>query len=290
MKKILAICACIIAFAFSSCTQFSSEYKKTKSENDSLKLQLKKSEVEMDEMLSILNAIEDDIKSIREAEDFINIQKDTELSASKRDQIRNNMNLIAETLKKNRQKLSELQEKLNSSNMQSTALQKTIDRLTKDINEKSEFIIKLQSELVQKDQQISKLSDDIEGLNTDVRILTGINETQSERLNEQDQSLNTVYYCFGTKKELKEQNILTGGGLFSKTKALDGDFNRDYFITIDKRRIKIIPLYASKANIKTTHPKDSYSLVKDRDGNLTLEINNPNLFWNMSKYLVIEVK
>ena len=288
MRKILALCACIIAF--SACTQYSSDYKKTKSENDSLKLQLKKSEVEMNEILSTLNAIEDDIQSIREAEDLINIQKDAELSASKRDQIKNNMNLIAETLKKNRLQLLELQEKLNSSNLQSSALQKTIDRLTKDLNEKSEFIIKLQSELSQRDQHISQLSEKVDELISNIEFLSDINETQSMRISEQSKELNTVYYCFGTKKELKEQNILTGGGLFAKSKALEGDFNKEYFIAIDKRRVTTIPLYSSKATLKTNHPKDSYSLYKDEDGNLMLEVDNPNLFWSMNTYLVIEVK
>ena len=287
MKKVLAFCTCIIAFA--SCTQYSSEYKRTKQENDSLKLQIMKSEVEMNEMLSILNDIENDIKSIREAEDFLTIQKDSELSSSKREQIKSNMLLISEMLRKNRQQLAELQEKLNKSNVQSAALQKTIDRLTKDIDEKSKLIVKLRSELEQKDEHIKDLSIQVEGLSTDVKILEGVNEAQSQQINEQDQALNTVFYCFGTKKELKEQNILTKGGLFSKSKALEGDFNKNYFITIDKRRVKEIPLYASKARVKTNHPEGSYNFIKDSDGNLTFEIKDTNKFWSLSKYLVIEL-
>ena len=287
MRKILAFCACIIAFT--TCTQYSSDYKNTKSENDSLKLQIKKSEVEMNEMLSLLNAIEDDMQSIREAEDFIIMQKDSELSGSKREQFRKNMSLITETLKKDKQKLSELQEKLNNSDIQSSALQKTIDRLTNDINEKSKLIIKLQSELAQKDEQIKDFAKQVEGLSEDVKMLEGINVSQSERISEQDQTLNTVFYCFGTKKELKEQNILTGGGLFSKAKALEGDFNKEYFITIDKRQVTEIPLYSSKAKIRTNHPEGSYRFVKDDDGNLILEIESTIKFWSLSKYLVIEV-
>ncbi len=287
MKKVLAFCACIIAFT--ACTQFSSEYKRTKMENDSLKLQLKKGEVEMDEMLSILNAVEDDIQSIREAEDFLTIQKDSEFSVSKREQIKNNMTLITETLKKNKQQLSELQEKLNASGVKSSSLQKTIDRLAKDLNEKSNLIVKLQSELGQKDEDIKQLAQQVEGLNVDVQILEDVNVSQNERLSEQEQSLNAVFYCFGTKKELKEQNILTGGGLFSKSKTLDGDFNKEFFISIDKRQVTAIPLYSSKAKIKTNHPEDSYGFYKDPDGNLTLEIKDTTKFWSLSKYLVIEV-
>lgn len=287
MRKFLTLCVCMIALT--ACTQFSSEYKQTKQENDSLKLQLKKNEADMNEMLAVLNAIEDDIQSIREAEDFLTIHKDTELSATKQNQIKNNMHLIAETLKKNKLQLAELQEKLNASNLQSSALQKTINRLTNDLNEKGELIVRLQNELGKKSEQINQLAEQVEGLNANVEILEDVNISQSERISEQEQALNTVYYCFGTKKELKEQNILTGGGLFAKSKTLEEDFNKDYFITIDKRQVTAIPLYASKAKIKTNHPKGTYNFFKDSDGNLTLEITDVARFWSLTKYLVIEV-
>jgi chromosome segregation ATPase len=287
MKKILAALACIILFT--ACAENSAEYKKMKAENDSLRLHIKKSEVEMDDMLGTLNAIENDIKSIRETEKYLDIQKDTELSGTRREQMQNSMALVVEALKKNKQQLAELQEKLNTSNLRSSALQKTIDRLTKDINEKAEFIVRLQQDLNRKDRQIAELSGQVEELNTDMEALKELSESQNERISDQDKSLNTVYYCFGTKKELKEQQILTGGGLFSKSKALQGDFNKEYFITVDKRQVTAIPLYASKAKIKTNHPEDSYNFFKDSDGNLTLEIGNPDSFWSLSKYLVIEV-
>ena len=287
MKKILAFCTFIIAFT--ACTYHSSEYKRAQHEKDSLRLQLMKNEMEMDEMLSILNDIEGDIQSIREAEDFLTIQKDSELSTPKREQIRGNILLITETLKKNKQKLAELQEKLNKSDLQSSALQRTIERLTKDINDKSELIANLQSELGRKDKQIKELAGQVEGLSTDVQILEGVNISQSEQISEQEQTINQVFYCFGTKKELKEQNILTGGGLFSKSKTLEGQFNREYFISIDKRQVTAIPLFASKAKIKTNHPEGSYNFFKDPEGNLTLEVTDVNRFWSLSKYLVIEV-
>ena len=288
MKKILALCTFIIALT--SCTQQNStEKNRVQQENDSLKLQLMKNEAEMNDILSILNDIESDIQSIREAEDFLNIHKDTELSASKRQQIKSNMLLITETLKKNKHQLVELQDKLNNSNVQSEALRRTIERLTNDINEKSLLIVKLQSEMGKKDEQIKELAGQVEGLNDDVKILEGVNASKSEKISEQDQEINQVFYCFGTKKELKEQNILTGGGLFTKSKTLEGDFNKEYFITIDKRQVLKIPLFASKAKIKTNHPEGTYNFSKDKEGNITLEITNVNRFWSLSKFLVIEV-
>ena len=244
----------------------------------------------MNDILGILNVIEDDIQSIRIAEDILSIQQDSELSSSRREKLQNNMNLINETLKKNKLKLAELQEKLNVSSINASSLQKTIERLTNDMKEKAELAVFLQNELDKKEVHIEELTSQIEELHTDVKELETINQSHVERINEQEEEINTVYYCFGTRKELKEQNILTGTGLFSKSKALQGDFNRDYFMAIDKRALSTILLYSSKVTVKTNHPADSYQLVKDSDGRLTLEINNTTVFWSLSRFLVIEVR
>ena len=275
---------------FTACTQFSSEYKRTKEENDSLKLQIIKNEAEINDILSILNAVEEDIQSIRITDELLSIQKDSGLSNSRREQLRNHIGLINETLKNNRLKLNELQEKLNASNLRFSALQKTIDRLTKDMNEKSELIVVLQKEVDKKNVQIEQLSQQIEELHADVKELEDINISQVDKINEQDTELNTVYYCFGTKKELKEQGILTGGGIFSKSKALKGDFNYEYFLVADKRKLTAIPLFSSKAAIKTNHPNGSYQFTKDSDGSLTLQIIHSSVFWSLSPFLVIEIK
>ncbi len=288
MKKVLVYCLVVIMFA--SCTQLSSEYKRTKQENDSLKLYILKNETEVNELLSILNAIEEDIQAIRLSEDVLMMQKGSELSTSRRENMRKNINLINESLKRNKEKLEELQEKLDASSFDFSILQKTIDRLSKEMKEKSELAAVLQKELDKKEVRIVELTSQIEVLHADVKELEEINLTHVDRINEQEIELNTVYYCFGTKKELKEQNILTGGGLFSKTKAMQGDFNRDYFLTVDKRTVSSIHLYSSKATIITNHPNGSYRLNKEPDGKLTLEIIHSSVFWSLSNFLVIEVK
>jgi hypothetical protein len=49
-----------------------------------------------------------------------------------------------------------------------------------------------------------------------------------------------------------------------------------------------VPLYAKKARILTTHPKNSYSLEKV-DGQYVIEILDKKAFWSVSNYLVVEV-
>lgn len=289
MKKLLLVCTC--ATLLVSCGQNSAEYKKLKAENDSLKIENSKSNSEMNEILSILNDVEADIQSIRDAENYLNIQQQTggEFSKSNREQIKENMQLISETLKKNKETISQLEEKLKKSGIQSAALKKTISRLSSELDQKATMIVALQEDLAKKNVRIQELDEMVSSLNEDVENLATTAAAQSDKLNEQDKALNTAYYCFGTSKELKDQKILSGGGLFSKSKVLQSGFNKDYFISVDVREVKEIPLFAGKAKLKSNHPEGSYEFVKDEDGNLTLNITDPRTFWSLGKYLVIEV-
>lgn len=289
MKRIVMI-SLSATVLLASCVQNSKEYKQVKAENDSLKIESARNTAELNEMLTILNEVEGDIQSIREAENYLSYQNtDGELTPSKREQIKQNMQLITETLKKNKQQISELEDKLNKSNINSSALRKTIERLNSEMDQKALMIASLQEELANKNIRIQELDEMISSLNEDVEVLAATTALQTQSLQAQDKELHTAYYCFGTAKELKDQNILTGGGLFSKSKALEGDFNRDYFISVDIREVKEIPLFAGKASLRSNHPDGTYEFIKDEDGNLTLKIINEGLFWSLGRYLVIQV-
>ena len=289
MKKVV-IAACICTAMLASCGQNSADYKKLKAENDSLRIENTKGQAEMDEMLATLNDVEADIQSIRDAENYLNIQQQNgDLAKSNRELLKENMQLISETLKKNKQQLGELQEKLKKSGIQSVALKKTIDRLSSELDQKATMIVALQEDLAKKNVRIQELDEMVSSLNEDVENLATTAKSQSEKIDSQDKALNTAFYCFGTSKELKDQKILSGGGLFSKSKALQTGFNKDYFISIDIREVKEIPLFASKAKLKSNHPEGSYEFVKDEDGNQTLKITDTKAFWSLGKYLVIEV-
>lgn len=289
MKKVVLACVCAVLLA--SCGQNSTEYKKLKAENDSLKLENIKTASELDEMLSILNEVELNFQSIRDAENYLNIQQQTsgELTPGKREQLKTNMQLVSETLKKNKEQIEKLQQQLASSNLKSSELKKTVNRLSAELDQKTTMIVTLQEDLAKKNVRIQELDEMVTSLNEDVETLSATASSQSEKINAQDKELNTGYYCFGTAKELKEQKILSGGGLFSKSKALQSGFNKDYFIKIDIREVTEIPLFSKKAKLRSNHPEGSYEFVKDEDDNLTLKITDIKQFWGLGKYLVIEV-
>jgi hypothetical protein len=52
-----------------------------------------------------------------------------------------------------------------------------------------------------------------------------------------------------------------------------------------------VPLFAKKAKLVTTHPNESYNLVKNQEGVVEkIDITDPEKFWSASKYLVIIIE
>jgi chromosome segregation ATPase len=274
-----------------SCIEQSAKYRKLKSENEALIAEKTATSALLEDMLTTLSDIQSDIQSIREAENYLSVEPSGEdISPYRKEQLKNNVRQIAETLKSNREQLAVLRDQLKNSHIRSEALQRTIDRIAVELNQKAAMIASLQEELARKDVRLKELDDVVASLNENIDNLSEATASQTKRLEEQNRKLNTAYYCLGTARELKRQNILTGGGLFSKSKVLEGFFNEDYFIAIDIRKVTEIPLYAGKASLRSTHPAETYKFSRDEHGNLTLHITDVEQFWQLSRYLVIEVK
>lgn len=89
------------------------------------------------------------------------------------------------------------------------------------------------------------------------------------------------------KKELKDNEIIETGFL-RKTKIMEGDFDRNFFTTADKRTLTTIPLHSDKAKVLTNQPESSY-VIEDVDGQKVLRITNPASFWSLSNYLVVQI-
>lgn len=261
----------------------SDEYKKLRAERDSLESVLKISDAETREMMAVIGEVEANFEKIRQAEKYISTQSSQsgEMSKDTKAQVNDNFRMIQEVLKRNKAQLAELNKKYSASNKQVVSLQSTIDRLNREMQESSLRLVELQNELEKRDLKIAQLSEDITEL-------AQRSQVQSATIKEQDKTLHTAYYVFGTAHELKEQKILSSGFLKS-TKVMRDTFNKDYFLQIDIREVTEIPLYAPKAKLWSTHPEGTYEMVKGANGNLTFHITDTQRFWSLTKYLIVEV-
>ena len=290
--KTLAGVSVALSLMVAGCTgNKGSSYDKLKTSYDSLLMQSDKNQADLNEAIGIINEVEGNLSQIADAEQ--RVQADAlkgELNQSQKQRIMDEISLLRQTLQENKQNLAQQQEKLKRSGINIAALDKKISLLTSQIAEKDQMIQSLQADLESARGMIARQDSLITEQSEKGAVSEATIAIQNKRLQDQDAALHRAYYCFGTLSELKEENIIKGGGLFSKAKVLPEGFNQEYFKQVDTRDLTTIALFAAKAHLRTQHPASSYHFEKDADGNQTLVIDNQKDFWSRSKYLVVEVE
>ena len=283
MKKLFILA--VGAFAMASCNQ--EAVKKAEAvatqQRDSLEQIIAQKDNEINDMMTTLSDIEEGFREITEAQSRVVLAKQGEGTNTKQ-RIKENMQFIQAAMKQNKELINKLKQQVRESSVKGTELKKIIDNLTQQMETKDKQLQTLREELDRKDIHIAELDEKVADLNTNVTNLTADNTEKQQTINTQDKALHTGWFVFGTKKELKEQNILSSG------EVLRSNFNKDYFTKIDIRIDKEIKLYSKSAEILTSHPASSYTLQRDANKQYVLRITHPEAFWATSKYLVILVK
>lgn len=304
MKKLLIYAACGM-MTFTACNlDKKPALNPAEIQNDSLCAIINARDNEVNDMMATMNQIQQGFAEINAAENRVTLAKEGE-SADKATQIKENIQFIAQRMKENRELIKKLQAQLQETGFKGDEMRKTLTQMTAQLVQKDNELKQLRAELASKNIHIKELDETITGLNTDVSNLKTDKEKlttekqnleteksnlqeetkqKSETISTQDMQLNTAWYVFGTKRELKDQRVLDGG------KVLQGSFNKSYFTKIDIRATKEIKLYSKNVKLLTSHPGSSYSLTKDASGQFVLRINDAQTFWSTSKYLVVQVK
>ena len=279
MKKLLTIIACLPLLM--ACNTREQKDAELNSLRDSLQQIISQRDNEIDDLMATFNDIQEGFRLINEAEGRISTESE---GGDRSRQIKENVVFIAQKMQQNRALIAKLRKQLKDSKVNSDQLNRTIENMTAQLQEKDKELQKLREELDAKDIHISELDETIANLNTDVSELKEETEQQSQTISTQDKQLNTAWYAFGTKSELKEQGIITKGDVSINSS------NKSYFTKIDIRNTTEIKLYSKSAELLTVHPAGSYTLAADANKQYVLKITNPQQFWSTSKYLVIQVK
>ena len=282
MKKLLIFAVCMLALA--SCNQGPSKAELAAAHSvDSLKQIVSQKDNEINDMLGTFSEIEEGFRQISEAENRVAVAQKGE-GASSKQRIRENIQFIQSTMKQNKELINKLKQQLRESSVKSDALRKLVETMTEQMEEKEQQMQALRAQLDEKEIKIMDLEENVANLNTDVKELTAETNERAQTISAQDKQLNSAWFVFGTKNELKEQQILVDG------KVLQSSFNKEYFTKIDIRVDKEIKLYSSSAKLLTSHPSSAYTLQRDANKQYVLRITDPQLFWSTSKYLVVLVK
>ncbi len=288
MKKLFIFAMCAMAMA--SCNEAAKKAEnQARAERDSLNQVIAQKDDEINDMMTTFVDIEEGFREITEAQNRVTLAKEGEGTNTKQ-RIAENFQFIQSMMQQNKDLINKLKQQVRESSIKGDKLKKIIANLTEQMEKKDAQIAEMQAQLEAKDIHIGELKNEISNMKDDARALQTENDSQAKKLKEQEKQMNTAWFVFGTKDELKKQQIVTKDGLFSKKKILEGNFNKDYFTKIDIRVDKEIKLYSKDAKVLTVHPASSYKLQPDANKQYVLRITDPQTFWSTSKYLVIQVK
>ena len=283
MKKLFILAVGAIAMASCNQDKVKQAEKAALMQRDSLEQIIAQKDNEINDMMTTLSDIEEGFREITEAQSRVTLAQQGEGTNTKQ-RIKENIQFIQSVMKQNKELINKLKQQVREGSIKGDQMKKIIDNLTQQMEVKDRQLQTLRAELEQKDIHIAELDEKVADLNTNVSNLKEENTQKAETISTQDKALHSAWFVFGTKKELKEQNILSDG------EVLRSNFNKEYFTKIDIRIDKEIKLYSKSAEVLTSHPASSYTLQRDANKQYVLRITNPDAFWSTSKYLVILVK
>lgn len=294
MRKVILFAAgSMMVIGLGSCVENSGKYKALQAQLDSLQNSYNVQGAELDEVFATINEIEQGLSSIRESESILAVQTadGIEIKAGSKEQLKSDVEAIKSAIKNYQDEIKKLE---NDKRLQSAQFKKRLSAMQKELKEKSEIIETISRQLEEKEAQIARqskqiatLDETVSNLKDEVSTLSTEGQQLKAKVADQEAEIYSVYYIVGSKAELIEAGVMTRGGLFKSSKV-SYQAEKDAFVKIDLREISEINTNAGKAKVMSIHPKGTYAFVEN-DGEMVLNISDPEKFWQQTKYLVIQV-
>ena len=282
MKILLKACAATMIL-FTACQNDpteSEQYKQLEKDRTVVAEESSMKDSTINEMFGAFNRVSENLRMIREKQGLLNKGgKGVEGGATMEQGIVNDLRAIDSLLNENKKIIARMRKSSAADDARLTELKKAITGFEKSISEKH--------------AEIGSIKEQLASTNASLASMIQMYQDKEQQANMQLNELNSAWYCVGTQKELRDNNILTkeGGviGIGSVNKLNTESLNKSYFKEVDITKLTVIPLDAKKAKVITAHPAGSYELVgKDRVESLT--IKDTAAFWSLSKYLVVQVE
>lgn len=286
--------AVILVTVAVSCQNYKKNVSKLTQERDSIAREAELKDSAVTGYLEDFNEIMATLDSIKTMEKLVTVKSSgqREMSYSQKQAILDDVALLNEMLQKNKEQLAALQKKLNNANYK-------VGKLNSTIAELERLVSSLQKQVDEKDAEIARLNTDVQNLSRDViqlnekiAVMESESQEKSNTIDRQVHELNKAFYVIGSRKELEESGVVDRSGGFlgiGRTSVVKEDFNKEVFTAVDVRDFAYIPLNTKKAEVITVHPAGSFHISGEKTAD-TLFVDNQNIFWNASKFLVVVTK
>lgn len=276
-----------ILLSLASCNNSKSEIEqlnaKIKSDSIALKTAEGKDTV-IANYINTLGEIQDNLDSLRVKQKLLALTS-SENTPGRRQAILDDIKSIDNALIVKNKKINQLEHLLHKIKGQNARDKKMIARLNEQIAEKTKEIEDLHNQLNEADKSLTDLN---QRFNDSMNVINN----QRDAYNKLNTDFNTVYYTFGTMRDLKKKGVITkSGGILGigSSPELNGLASNNNFTKTDRNMLTTIALNARFSRLVTTHPTGSYKIEKGGKTD-NFVITDVQKFWGQSKYLVIEVK
>lgn len=288
MKKVLIMFTLFVITATLIACGESGKEKAQRKLIDSLEIQNAQGRMDYADLQEYLSIIAEglDSISIEERELLINTTPGENMGYN-RQRMKQNLNHVREILARHRDRIDELEKKLGSATGDAKNLRTIISALREQINTKDKELAKLKADLEDNRKSIAMLTSQVQQINEEKEIQSQTIQSQQEIIERQTEKINKGYIKIATKKQLKESGLLSGGFL-KKSKIDYSKIDLGSFKEVDIRTFRSVTI-PQKSKIISSVPQGSYTITDAPDGS-TLEIVDPDKFWSVSNFLIIQIK
>jgi len=253
----------------------------------------------VNEMASTFEEIEENLTFVRNKRDQL-VLVPQEGQENQKEVLVADIKMMNEMLEESSKKIEELDKKLKKSGIEIKSFRNKIAQLNKYIAEQDNSIRQLRVEVEQRDYkitemdaQLTRLQSDLASKEDSILAKSQVIVEKSQTIVEKENEINKAYFAVGTHSELIKNGVLAKEGGFlriGKNTSIRDDLNESYFTKLDIRNASQFTLNTKKAKLISEHPANSYRLVAENDKIAYLEIENPQEFWKLTKYVVVETK
>lgn len=285
MKKQLILITSILTLAACNQQANKNEPNSLQNEKDSLQTLLNERDSTLSAYMQSFLDIEQTLDSIntRQNNIYFRTEGEPEVSFTIVDEINKEIKAINQLVEKNSKKITLLNNEIKKSGGNNKKMEEMITQLNQQIKSKQDELAFLNSKLNSMNIRSFQLQ-------TTISLLNAQNEAQTAIIEKNKEALHRAYYIVGTSKDLQKEKIIDKkGGLLGmgRTQELSNDFDGKKFIKVDYSQLNNIPVNCKKVQIITTHPSDSYRMVRENGLVKDIIITDADEFWKASKYLVI---
>ena len=246
---------------------------------DSLKNANLQQQANLEEMNLFVNTLADGLSAIALQED--KIFSSAEGTRMDRNQLKVNLESLAKTLQDQRKRIQQLSDSLKQRGANTSKLQTLVTHLQKQLEEKDRQIAQLRKDVEQKNLSISDLQNKLQRASAGYAEM----EKKAESAETALAKHTSGYVLMGTIDALKE-----GGYIDKRKHVLTETMPKGDFTKVNIYQFSELEIPSKSVKLLTDHPKKSYSIEKVDKETRKLVIDNPDLFWATSRYLIISIK